>query len=210
MLRPAIVWRLLTSHTTAPEVQLSSSKHYQKRKEGGEARSNASKEDKAWDKRNPVEVVDCLYILTKYSVRTVSEHSVLSAALHWTNVLHCICVIQSAARNRKTFLRAVRSFNIVCAYLNAIEIPIIGPPLYLSTSFKAFEFLTHAWKGWITFNYSVYFAVLAVFSLKFSLHLTVTSYMLTTVGSLLSQTLSQAQGPILCRKIEANKKRVKR
>ena len=51
----------------------------------------------------------------------------LSAALHWTNVLHCICVIQAATRNRKTFLRAVRSFNIVCAYLSAIEIPIIGP-----------------------------------------------------------------------------------
>ena len=39
-----------------------------------------------------------------------------------TNVLHCICVIQSATRNRKTFLRPVRSFNIVCAYLSFIEI----------------------------------------------------------------------------------------
>ena len=112
----------------------------------------------------------------------------LSAALHWTNVLHCICVIQAATRNRKTFLRAVRSFNIVCAYLSAIEIPIIGP-LSLSLNFLQSFWVAHAWEGWITSN-SVYFALLAVFSLKFRLHLTVTSYTLTTVGSLLSQSLA--------------------
>ena len=96
----------------------------------------------------------------------------LNAALHWTNVLHCICVIQAATRNRKTFLRAVRSFNIVCAYLSAIEIPIIGP---LSLDFLQSFWVARAWEGWITSS-SVYFALLAVFSLKFRLHLTVTSY----------------------------------
>ena len=82
----------------------------------------------------------------------------LSAALHWTNVLHCICVIQAATRNGKTFLRAVRSFNIVCAYLSAIEIPIIGP---LSLDFLQSFWVAHAWEGWITPN-SVYFALLAL------------------------------------------------